>query len=745
MKKFIENLRKFVPKSFQDKKNLGVLAFWIFIVFFIPFYIFILHGLPNPASLKNYKVVPVSTQILDRNEKPLFEIFKDENRVPIKISTLPNYVKQATIAIEDKDFYKHSGVSIFGGIFRAIKDMVFKGSSVQGGSTLTQQLVKSALLSPERTIQRKIKEVILAVWTEQIFNKEEILELYLNQVPYGGSSYGIEEAAKTFFGKHAKNLDVAESAYLAGLPQAPSLYSPYINPDRAIARQREVLLKMFEQKYISKDEYEKAKNKQINIIQPNNSIKAPHFVFYVKSILEQQYDTKTVEEGGLKVITSLDLDIQSSSEAILKSEIDKVKYLNVSNGGLVVTRPSTGEILAMVGSKDYFATPSGAFNVVTALRQPGSTIKPVNYAIGIDRKIVTPATVFLDAKTCFPNPSGKDYCPENYDGQLHGPVQLRFALGNSLNIPAVKMMALNGVENFAASSPAFLISSFNHPEKYGLSVTLGGAEMTMIELAQSFSTFANQGIPKPAVSILKVIDKKGNVLYEYKDTNFVKDVSKPLNYPNFLAIQGKRAISPETSFIISHILLDNNARSWAFGTSSELVIPKKAVSVKTGTTDDKRDNWTIGYTPNFLVAVWVGNNDNTPMNPYLASGITGAAPIWNKVMKKVLENQPDLFPKKPDKVVGKQVCWDSGNLAGKGEDGNENCQSRFEYFIKGADPKGVEVKKETIPVSRDTGKLTKADDPAAEMKEKMVIKDKWSSYCVDCSHDGEIKPVEESH
>lgn len=743
MKKFIENSKKLVHRSLKDKISIfGVLefsSFGVLILLLIPFYWFILRDLPNPASLKNYKVVPVSTQILDRNEKPLFEIFRDQNRVPIQLSALPKYVGQASIAIEDKDFYTHSGVSLFSGIFRAVKDMVFGSSGLQGGSTITQQLVKSALLIPDRTIQRKIREVILAVWTEKIFSKDEILELYLNQIPYGGSSYGIEEASKTYFGKHAKDLTIAQAAYLAGLPQAPTYYSPHINPERAANRQKEVLQKMYEQKYITADQLKSAKVEDVKILPVKDSIKAPHFVFYVKQLLEEQYGLQQVEEGGLKVTTTLDYDIQASAEAIVKEEIEDAKSLNVSNGALLITRPPTGEILSMVGSKDYFASPSGTFNVVTAMRQPGSTIKPVNYAIGIDRKIVTAASVFLDTRTCFPNFTGKPYCPVNYDGNFYGPVQLRFALGNSLNIPAVKMMAINGVSEFAASSPAFLISSFSHPEKYGLSVTLGGAEMTMVELSQAFSTFANQGTPKKVVAILKVEDKKGNVLYEWKDPNYVKDVKKPLKYPDTLGISGKRAISAESAFIISHILLDNFARSMAFGTDSLLVIKDKSVSVKTGTTDDKRDNWTVGYTPNFLVAVWVGNNDNTPMNPYLASGITGAAPIWNRVMKVLLKDQPNLPPKKPAGVVDKSVCFENGAVTtAKLGEVQTGCSPRFEYFIKGTEPKGLEVKREVIAVNRDNGKIAAEGDTNVEMKEMTVMKDGYSTYCLDCAHE-EIK------
>ena len=713
----------------------------IAIIVFIPFYFYILKDLPNPASLKNYKSVPVSTQILDRNEKPLFEIYRDQNRVPIKLSDIPKYVGEASIAIEDKDFYTHGGISIFSGVFRAARDMVLGSSDLQGGSTITQQLVKSALLIPDRTIQRKIREAILAVWSEQIFTKNEILELYLNQIPYGGSSYGIEEASKTFFGKHAKDLTIAEAAYLAGLPQAPTYYSPYINPDKALDRQKEVLQKMYEQKYITQDQLNAAKNEAIKIVPVNNSIKAPHFVFYVKQLLEEQFGIQQVEEGGLRVTTTLDSDIQASAEAIVKDEVDKAKYLDVSNGALLVTRPPTGEILSMVGSKDYFASPSGTFNVTTAMRQPGSTIKPINYAIGIDRKLVTAASVFLDTPTCFPNNTGKPYCPVNYDGNFHGPVQLRFALGNSFNIPAVKMMAINGVNNFAASSSAFLITSFSHPEQYGLSVTLGGAEMTMIELSQAFSTFANQGTPKKLVAILKVEDKKGNVLYQWKDPNYIQNVEKPLNYPDTLGISGKRAISPEASFIISHILLDNFAREMEFGPSSELVIKGKNVSVKTGTTDDKRDNWTVGYTPNFLVAVWVGNNDNKPMNPYLASGITGAAPIWNRVMTKILANQPDLMPRKPAGIVDKSVCFENGAVTtAKLGEVQTTCSPRFEYFIKGTEPKGIEVKKMLVAVNKDNGKLAVTGDTNIEMQEKSIMDDGYSTYCLDCTHDEIKKP-----
>ncbi|MFA6513504.1 MAG: transglycosylase domain-containing protein [Patescibacteria group bacterium] len=706
----------------------------VLIAIFIYFFIF--YKLPSPQSLKDFKATQLSTHILDRNGKLLYQLYANQKRTPIKITDLPKYVYQASISIEDKQFYQHNGISIFGGMLRAIKDTLFR-QQLQGGSTITQQLVKSALLTSERTVQRKIKEIVLALWTEKIFSKNQILELYLNQIPYGGAVYGVEEASQRFFGKQAKKLTIDEAAFLAGLPQAPSQYSPYNNPDLALKRRNEVLKAMFEQKYINKNSYEKAIKTKIIVKPFEEKIKAPHFVFYVKNLLDQKYTTQEIEQGGLKVTTTLDLDIQEEAEKILKEELEKVKELDVSNGAVLITRPPTGEILAMLGSVDYFATASGTFNVTTSDRQPGSSIKPINYAIGIERKLVTAATVFIDSPTCFVGGGQpKGYCPVNYDGKFHGPQALRFSLGNSYNIPAVKMLALNGVTDFVASASAFGINSFKDPKNYGLSLTLGGGEVKMTEMATAFSSFPNRGVVKELNPILKIEDKFGKFLYEFKSPNFVPDIKKPLNYPSFFSITGKRPISEETAFIISHILLDDNARSQAFGPGSFLVVPGRAVSVKTGTTDDKRDNWTIGYTPNFMTTVWVGNNDNSPMNPYLASGVTGAAPIWNRTMRYLLKNQPDLWPIRPDTVVGRQVCWDSGDLMVKKDDGTESCSPRFEYFIKGTEPKEPHIFKMTIAVTKDD-KLPPPNWPDVETKEKTIIRDMFNMYCVDCSHDNE--------
>ena len=459
---------------------------------------------------------------------------------------------------------------------------------------------------------------------------------------------------------------------------------------------------------------------------------------YVKEELVKKFGENVVERGGLKVTTTLDLDLQTYVQATVAAEIGKLKSYRVSNGAALVTKPSTGEILSMVGSVDYFATPSGSFNVVTALRQPGSSIKPINYAIGIEKRIVTAAHMFLDVPTCFANVGGPQiYCPKNYDGKFRGPVQLRMALGNSLNIPAVKMLYLNTVKDMVSSASAFGLNTIADSSKYGLSLTLGGGEVHMTDMAQAFSVFANSGIRRDLISILKVIDKNGKILEEFKDSNLNRDI------PSQLLIQGTRVVSPETAFIISHILLDNNARQDAFGSNSLLAIKGHAVSVKTGTTDDLRDNWTIGYTPQVLVATWVGNNDNSAMNPSLVSGVTGAAPIWNKIIRKTLEDKPDIWPKQPEDVVGAQICATSGLLPPNPSEseGDRGCPIRFEYFIKGTVPTQKEPARQSVRIDKATGDLALPDQTEnTEMQEHQIFSDGVSLWCLDCTH-AENKPI----
>lgn len=719
-----------LPKIKLDRKwrKRAVYAFWI-----LPFsivlasYLLIFKDLPWPTRLGKYDI-PLATKIYDRNNTLLFDIFADQNRTAVPLDEIPIVVRQATIAIEDKEFYKHQGINPIGGVLRALSSSITK-KRLEGGSTITQQLVKSALLTPERTIIRKIKEGILAIWVEVLYSKDKILELYLNQVPYGGTAWGIESAAEKYFGKSVKELNLAEASLLAGLPQAPTRYSPFgAYPELAKTRQKEVLRRMKEDGYISQEDLDAAVAQELTY-KKTSGIQAGHFVMYVKQQLVETYGEALVERGGLKVTTTLDADLQEYSQATVAAEIAKLARLRVGNGAALITKPATGEILTMVGSVDYFATPSGSFNVVIAERQPGSSIKPINYAIGIENHIVTAATTFLDVPTCFGVTGQPVYCPKNYDGKFHGPVQLRMALGNSFNIPAVKMLKLNTVETMIASASAFGLDTLKDPSRYGLSLTLGGGEVRMVDMAEAFGVFANGGIRKDLISILKVVDKNGKLLFEHKDPNLDRDI------PSQLLLQGSRVVSAETAFLISHILLDNNARSQAFGPSSELVVPGHAVSVKTGTTDDLRDNWTIGFTPQYLVTAWVGNNDNSPMNRSLVSGVTGAAPIWNKLMRRVLAGTTDIWPKQPDGIVGARVCSLSGLLPPNDGD-DPGCPIRFEYFIKGTVPtaRGEGVR-QTVLIDKATGDIAasgKTDN--VEPQEHPVLTDGISTYCLDCPH-----------
>ena len=633
---------------------------------------------------------------------------------------MPKYVQEATIAIEDRNFYEHGAVDLRG-IARAFVSTVFH-KQVQGGSTLTQQLVKNSLLTQEQTILRKIKEIILAFATELVYSKSQILEMYLNQSPYGGPAYGVEAASQTYFGKHAKDLDLAQSALLAGLPQSPTQYSPFgAHPELARQRELEVLKAMQEQSYITRAEEQKAEKESLNYKRISNNIEAPHFVLYVKDILIARYGEKKVEEGGLKVVTSLDLNIQNFAESSVAKEVgDLPKYYHVTNGAALVTDPATGEILAMVGSKDYFDTSiDGNVNVTTALRQPGSSIKPINYAVGLINKYGA-STAFIDQPICFPNQGGKDYCPVNYDGKWHGLVQMRYALGNSLNIPAVKMLKANGVEAMVATASAMGITTFIHPEDYGLSLTLGGAEVRMVDMATAFGVFANAGYRVDIEPILKVTDKNGKVLEQY--------------IPPQSPIFGKKVLPEGVAFIISDILADNGARLLEFGDNSQLKIPGKVVSVKTGTTNDFKDNWTIGYTPSLLVAAWVGNDDNTAMSG-LVSGITGAAPIWNDIMSHLLEKKtPEPMPRPPS-VIQKQVCSDTGLLPPPPGSG-PTCPTRLEYFVKGTEPTKGQPGAQQTWIDKTTQDLPKkGQTDNLESKDEVVYTDPvGDQYCLTCNH-----------
>ena len=625
---------------------------------------YVSRDLPSPDRIVRRE--GFATKIFDRKGELLYDVFDNERRTPVALSEVPMSLRQATIAIEDKNFYTHAGVDPLTP-FRIMWNLAIKRRLV-GGSGLTQQLVKTVILSSERTLTRKIKEFILALQIEQKYSKDQILLMYLNEVPYGGTAYGIESAAQTYFGKAARELSVAESVILAGLPQSPSNYSPY-SGKLYINRSNEVLRRMREDGYITSVQETGIRTQIDKIVFSTQSgiLKAPHFVFYVKQKLIERYGEKAVEQGGLRVTTTLDLSLQELAQKTVSEEIATVKNLKITNGALVAIDPGTGQILSMVGSKDW-SDPNydGKYNVTLASRQPGSTIKPVVYLAGL-RKGFTASTMILDTKTSFPGGDKPEYVPENYDGKFRGPILVREALGNSINIPAVKMLSWVGIKNMMSTAFDLGITTLEptseNLKRVGLSVALGGGEVRPLEIISAYSAFANGGIKYDPIAILKVTDSNNRILEEWRPDS------------------GRRVMSTGEAFIISAILSDPKSRDITFGPRSLINVEGRTISVKTGTTNDKRDNWTIGWTPSVIVGVWVGNNDNSPMRE-VASGTTGAAPIWRKVIMAALKEKRDEPLSPPDDIVQIDVDKVSGFSA------HDNFESKKEYFIKGTEPAG---------------------------------------------------------
>lgn len=621
--------------------------------------------LPSPSEIVRRD--GFSTKVFDRNGLLLYDVFQDENRTPISIDQIPDTLKQATIAIEDKEFYTHGGYDPKG-LVRAALVTIFQGRK-QGGSTLTQQLVKNGLLTNERSLPRKIKEFVLAVQIERLFNKDEILQMYLNEIPYGGTAWGAASAAQMYFGKPVSELTLVESAVLAGIPQRPSYYNPFgTYPEAYIDRATGVLRRMREDGYITKAQEDEAVAQLPNVqfATSKTTINAPHFVFHVTEQLEEMFGEEVMERGGLRVTTTLDLDFHKYAQASVSAEIAKVEELGISNGAAVVMNPKTGEILSMIGSKDFYdAESDGQVNVATRLRQPGSTIKPITYALALERGF-TPASMIMDVRTEFPAGPGQPmYIPVNYDGSFRGPVQLRYALGSSLNIPAVKLLALVGIPDMLQLAYDMGIKSLEPTQanlsRFGLAVTLGGGEVTLLEMTTAYSVFANSGMSIEPVSILQVEDADGRVLYQHRQ------------------IPGKRVLSEEASFLISSILSDNQARLLSFGANSLLNFGTQPVAVKTGTTNDRRDNWTVGWTTEAVVGVWVGNNDNSPMKQ-VASGISGASPIWRAITLEANRRwKPQEFSK-PATVESVMVDTISGYPEHNG------FPSRSEFVVKSTLP-----------------------------------------------------------
>jgi len=683
---------------------------------------YMIKDLPSPRRLTSSENFAVSTQIFDRNGVLLYEIFGNEHRVPITLDQVPEDLIHATISIEDKNFYSHFGFDIEG-IARALRTNI-TGGRLEGGSTITQQLVKNALLSSERSIQRKAKEGVLAIITELLYSKEEIMEMYLNYIAYGGTAVGIESASNQYFDKPASELTLAESALLAGLPKAPSTYSPFgSNPEKAKARQADVLRRMVEEGYITALEAESAKAEVLNFALSKTDIKAPHFVFYVKEELEKEYGEEMVKKGGLRVTTSIDLELQEIAQASLSAQVDSLERLRVGNGAAMVTKPNTGEILAMIGSRDYFdATEDGQVNVTIAERQPGSSIKPIMYATTFQEKKLNPGSILLDTKTCFEVPGQKPYCPKNYNGKFAGGVTIRNAIANSLNIPAVKALKIIGVETFMDQATKMGITSWTDPSRYGLSLTLGGGEVKMIDMAQAFGVLANEGVKVPLTPILKVEDYNGKLIDE---VDIEKRKEQLADLTEYDASQSRddltRVMDRGPAYMTAHIMQDNKSRIPTFGANSKLVIPDQIVSAKTGTTNDLKDNWTVGFTPEFLTIAWVGNNDGSPMSR-VASGVTGAAPIWNDIMSYVLKDQEPLAQEIPPDVLSTGLCASGFPPHLTKKYLNFNCGIKHEdLFWRDSKPSNSRMVKQQQWVRPETGQPPKEGESTDGMELREIM------------------------
>ncbi len=642
-------IKKRVRSLFRNKKNIFLLFVglsFFFVGFLILWASFI--PLPDFSTFKDRTVVE-STKIYDRTGKVLlYDVHQDVQRTVIPFDQIPLNLRNATVAIEDANFYHHYGIDPKA-IVRAILANIVGGGFKQGGSTITQQVVKKTLLTDEKLITRKIKEVVLSFRLERAFTKDQILGLYLNEIPYGGNIYGVGQASRVFFGKETKDLSLAEAAYIAAIPNAPTYYSPYGNHrDKLDERKNFVLQRMYELGFIDKQTFSDTRAEKVAFLPKEPlGIKAPHFVEWIKEYLADKYGEQAVEENGYKVTTTLDYNLQQAAEATINQYSGDIeKNYAAKNMGLVAINPKNGQVLAMVGSRNYFDVQNqGNFNVtISPNRQPGSTFKPFVYATAFMQGY-TPETTVFDLKTNFstncdafgkplsPNIKPEDcYVPENFDGKFRGPISLRNALAMSLNVPSVKTLYLAGLQNSLDVSRRMGITSLGSASQYGLTLVLGGGEVSLLEMTGAYGVFANDGVRNPTTPILRVEDKNGTVVEEYKG-------------------QGQEAIPSEIARKITNILSDNVARTPEFGANSALYFPNNDVAVKTGTTNDYRDVWTIGYTPNIAVGMWAGNNDNTPMHKNIAGFII--TPVWHAFMQQALQMTPQerFIPPQPEDLT----------------------------------------------------------------------------------------------
>lgn len=626
------------PKNKRTRRRLwirrGLLAafilFCIGTIGLVGLFAYISQDLPDPNKI-NDRNVAESTKIYDRTgETLLYTVSGDRNRTVVPLNEIPDSLKQAVILLEDKNFYTNKGFSIRG-ILRSAWADVTQGSRAQGGSTITQQFVKNSILSPEKKISRKIKELILAIQIERKFSKDQILQLYLNEIPYGSTAYGVEAASQSYFGKPAKDLTLAQSATLAALPNRPSTYLNH--QDLLKKRQEHALDQMVEAGHITADAAAEAKKEDVTITVRGSNIVAPHFVFYVRELLEKQFGEGVVQSGGLSVYTTLDIDKQRAAEAAIAEGMKKVEQYGGHNASLVSLDTKTGQIVAMVGSKDFFDKDiDGQVNVALTPQQPGSSFKPIVYAAAFE-KGYTPDMILFDVTTTFKN-TPTDWTPHNYDLSEHGPLPARKALAGSLNIPTAQVTYLTGVENILNLAKKLGYTTLDG--QYGLALGLGVGEVRLLDHASAYATLAREGMRHQPTPILKVLDKHGKALAQFKD-------------------QAVQVMDATAARQINNVLSDDNNRAFVFGAGSRLTLKDRPVAAKTGTTQDYRDAWAMGYTPSIATGVWVGNNDNKSMKGG-ADGVVVAAPIWNAYMKKVLEGTPVEVFKKPDEVkTGKPI------------------------------------------------------------------------------------------
>lgn len=641
---------KHVFKVLTSKKALKVygITIAIGILAIAGIFLWFAKDLPSPNKI-NSRVSAQTTKIYDRTgEHLLIEVFGDKNRSIIEFDQMPKCIKDATVALEDKEFYKQGAFSL-AGIARAFQGVLFRDASRGGGSTITQQYVKNALLTNERTFERKIKELILAIQIEQLYKKDDILKLYLNEIPYGSTAYGIQAASKQYFGIEAKDLNLGQCAMLASLPQAPTYYSPYGQNKLALMNKKDrVLDLMVEQGYLEKDKAEEAKKidvlAQLKPYNPYANIQAPHFVQYIREKLEEKYGIKRVNEGGFKVISTIDLNKQNFAQETVANNIDSVRRYGGSNAALVSADPTNGQVLAMVGSYDPNDQDFGSFNVASSLRQPGSSIKPIVYS-NLLKKNWGAGSTFYDVKTNFGGTP--PYQPENYTDRFYGVQSVRSSLASSLNIPAVKALYIGGIPEFLSTAKDMGITTYNKPiTQYGLSTALGSAEVRMVDMASAFSTLASEGKYHKPVYWLKITDGADKIIED--NTSPDQDNNKT-----------KQAIDPQIAYQISNIMSDNQARCslGVFSCNNPLTLPGKTVAAKTGTSEDYRDAWTVGYTPKVVTVVWAGNNDNRPMTQ--AASIV-SAPIWNQYMKEMTKDHGNEQFKRPGGVKDETIDANTG-------------------------------------------------------------------------------------